>query len=441
MRSSLVLALALSLVLAAAISQPAQASLKAGASRRNVTFSELLGGAKVHDPLYARVLVLDDGNSRVAIICVDLIRPWFEEVREKLRSELGFTMVLVNCSHTHADGHRRHNPSWRKAVGEQIYAAAEEAYERRVPVTLHSSRSPVVIGHNRYGKAFTQDIVPWVNVLEARDKDGNRVAVLFEHPAHPVLTMDAPGGLSADFPAYAVARVEEQLGDGVVAMFANGCAGNTNAEPVFGVKSGWYENAAREGHKLGDAVLAGLQHSTEIQSETFTTRTKKIPLPLRVPTSEEWAEQMARLEEANPGDVAMLQSQLLLPKKVDSKFPPALEMEINAVMFGSEWCLITTGGEPFTEYELWIDAIAPFDSTMVFGYTNDVANPKEKHYSSYLLTDRALALSIKHPDQASRFCRDAHRMHDATTHENVCLPYAVGLEGVIKSGIKSLWKE
>ena len=137
----------------------------------------------------------------------------------------------------------------------------------------------------------------------------------------------------------------------------------------------------------------------------------------------------------------MLQSQLLLPKKVDPKNPPALEMEINAFMFGSEWCLVTTGGEPFTEYELWIDAVAPFERTMVFGYTNDVANPKEKHYSSYLLTDRALALSIKHPDQASRFCRDAHRMHYATTHEDVRLPYAVGLEGVIKSGIKSLWEE
>ena len=414
-------------------------ALKAGASRRDVSFSELLGGAKVHVPLYARVL--DDGKRRVAIICVDLIRPWFEEVREKIRTELGFSMVLVNCSHTHADGHRRHNPNWCKAVGEQIFAAAEEAFERRVPVTLHRGRSPVVIGHNRYGKAFTQEIVPWVNVLEARGKNGNKVAVLFEHPAHPVLTMDAPGGLSADFPGYAIARVEEQLGGGVVAMFANGCAGNTNAEPVYGVKSGWYENAGREGHKLGDAVLAAIRRSIEIKSKTFTTRTKKILLPLRVPTAQQWAQQMARLNEANPGDVAMLQSQLLLPKKVDPKNPPALEMEINAVMFDSEWCLVTTGGEPFTEYELWIDAVAPFERTMVFGYTNDVAKEKEKHYSSYLLTDRALALSIKHPHQASRFCRDAHRMHDATTHEDVRLPYAVGLEGVIKSGIKSLWEE
>ena len=224
-------------------------------------------------------------------------------------------------------------------------------------------------------------------------------------------------------------------------MFANGCAGNTNAEPVFGVKSGWYDNAQREGRKLGDAVLAALRSSTEIKTKEIKTRTKKLLLPLRVPTAEQWAEQMARLAQANPGDVAMLQSQLMLPKKVDPNNPPALEMEINAVMFGSEWCLVTTGGEPFTEYELWIDAVAPFDRTMVLGFTNDIAKPHEKHYSSYLLTDRALALSIKHPDQAAAHCRDAHRMHYATTHEDVRLPYAVGLEGVIKSGIKSLWEE
>ena len=415
-------------------------ALKAGASRQDVTATELLGNPKVHDPLMARVLVLDDGRNSVAIICLDMVRPWFPEVREKIRKRLDITQVLVNCSHTHQDARGGQNERWRKAVGQRIYAAVEEAHANRVPVTLHAGRAPVVVGKNRYGSAFTQEIVPWVNVLEARTEDGRKLAVLFEHPAHPVMTFTAPEGLTADFCGYAVARVQEELGEEVVAMFAQGCAGNTNAEPVgFSVKSGWYENARREGRKLGDAVLAAMQNSTKIKVDEITLRSKTLELPLRIPSDAELQRQLARLRKENPKDADAMQSRLRLPDDAQRGQPPGVRTEINAIMLGREWCLITMGGEPFTEYELWINAVAPFDHTMVFGFTNDVANPGEKHYTSYILTDKALALSIKRPDLASRACRDALRLHSATTHEGVRLPYAVGIERVIHEAIVSLW--
>ena len=43
-------------------------AMKAGVGKRDVTVPELLGNPIVHDPLFARVLVLDDGDSAVAII-------------------------------------------------------------------------------------------------------------------------------------------------------------------------------------------------------------------------------------------------------------------------------------------------------------------------------------------------------------------------------------
>ncbi|MFP6721859.1 MAG: hypothetical protein VCF25_16575 [Candidatus Poribacteria bacterium] len=55
---------------------------------------------------------------------------------------------------------------------------------------------------------------------------------------------------------------------------------------------------------------------------------------------------------------------------------PQMPMEINAVMLGSEWCLVAMAGEAFTEYELWINALAPFEQTMVFGFTNAVVGPR-----------------------------------------------------------------
>ena len=223
-------------------------------------------------------------------------------------------------------------------------------------------------------------------------------------------------------------------------MFAQGCGGNTNAEPVgFSVKSGWYENARREGRKLGDAVLAAMRKSTEIKADKFTARSKTIMLPLRVPSMEEWEDQVTRLKKERPDDQAAMSSLQRVKGIIERGEQPGLPNEINAVMFGSEWCLVTMAGEVFTEYELWVNAFAPFDHSMVFAFTNAVTDAREEHYASYILTDKALALSIRRPDLANRSCRDALRLHSPTTHEGVRLPYAVGIEVLIRQAIVSLW--
>ena len=88
--------------------------MRAGASKRDITFPELLGNPIVHDPLFARVLVLDDGTNSVAIVCVDMVWPSFPEIREKIKQQLGISLTLVNCNHTHSDARGEHNDIWRK---------------------------------------------------------------------------------------------------------------------------------------------------------------------------------------------------------------------------------------------------------------------------------------------------------------------------------------
>ena len=85
-----------------------------------------------------------------------------------------------------------HTDEWRKTVGESIYEMVEEAHANLVPASLHVGRTRVQIGHNRYGDAFTQEVVPWVNVLEARAADNRKIAVLFETAASPGYCHDAP---------------------------------------------------------------------------------------------------------------------------------------------------------------------------------------------------------------------------------------------------------
>jgi len=411
--------------------------MKAGVGERDVTVSELLGNPKVHDPLFARVLVLDDGDNAVAIICLDMVWPSFPNVREKIRKQLGIARTLVNCSHTHSDARGGHDNRWREAVGQMVYEMVEEAYADMSPVSLHAGRSPVQLGGNRYGKDFTQDVVPWVNVLEARTEDDKTLAVLFEHAAHPVMTLEC-GAITADYPGYAITRIREELGDEAVPMFAQGCGGTVNAEPVgFNVVSGWHENAEKAGRKLGDAVLVAVRESTKIKANNLTMRSKTVTLPLRVPSMVQWEEQVAKLKKDTPDDETAMQSLQLVKGIIERGEQPGLAYQINAVMLGSEWVLVTMPGDVFGEYELFVNANAPFDRDMTFGYTN--SREGEDEHEHYILTDRAIALSIRKPHRANRSCRDALRKIKASTHENVRLPYAVGIEALIHEAILSLW--
>ena len=108
---------------------------------------------------------------------------------------------------------------------------------------------------------------------------------------------------------------------------------------------------------------------------------------------------------------------------------PELRFDINVATFGSEWCLVTMPHEMFCEYELWVDENAPFDHTMVFAYTNG--------HVTYIGTDKDLALGENGGyESGSLPYTDFHALHSS-----LHVPLAVGIEGMIKGGIVSLWTE
>ena len=434
--------------------------MKAGASKRDITVPELLKNVNIHDPLFARVLVLDDGDKSVAIACLDMDRKFFPEVNEKVAKELGIEFMLVNCSHTHSwhGSWRRGGPEWRERVGALIYEAVEEAQANMVPVSLHTGRTRVQIGHNRYGDAFTQSVAPWVNVLEARGEDGKPVAVLFEHATHPVMTTGTEM-ISADFPAYAIKRINEELGDEVMAIFAQGCCGNINSEFV-GAWVEWgegdpFEGTEKSGRELGDAVLVAMHKSTEIEADKFALGSKNVMLPCQLPSMELWEETIRRIKtdisrENWPNDAAMMKRMEVLKGFMEQGKRPEVPIEINAVMLGSEWGLVTMSGEVFSEYELWVNAFAPFKHTMVFAYTNGFVSPTDNDYGShvdteyigYVPTDRALAMGIKTPIVAETACMEAGSFpgfFHGVGVDGAYTCFSVGIEDIVKDGIASLW--
>jgi hypothetical protein len=430
----------------------ATGGIKAGVSVKDITLAGVefrAGPPHVHDPLYARAIVLSDGENKVAIVGMDTCLPgapgWgyapgqekFRKstsgpFRERVRKALGIEHLLINASHTHSDGRGGRKPAWVARCQQLLFDAVKEADENcTAPVSLHAGRAAVKIGGNRYARGFTTAVVPWVNVLQARTKEGKTLALLFEHAAHPVLTING-GGLSADYPGHAITRIRKQLGPDAVPIFLQGCSGNINANPVgFTVKSGQHKNAENAGRKLGDAVLKAIRDSKPITADTLTIRSTTAMLPLRAPSKQQVAARVAEFRKDNP-DKPLSGKLADLHRMWESDQPPAQPFEINAVMLGREWLLVMMAGEVFADYELWLDKNAPFPHTMACSLTNA--------YLGYVGTDRGYALIAKKPSAAAgcRNCADP-RFRDSRSEMN--FPLAVGTEAAVKKAIESLWKK
>jgi hypothetical protein len=417
--------------------------MKAGFSKKDITPSvgtRLAGHTRystgVHDPLFAKALVIDDGENSVAFVYLDLVRADFafcDWIRTNISNRTGIKNVLVNISHTHSSPpaamrelEEKYDPiekKWLEKTKRMILNVVEEAYLELDPVSLHVGRAPVQVGFNRRladANGFVQmkinkdgPVVPWVNVLKVCDEDDYTIVVLFEHACHPVIVHSSSSLTSADFPGFAVKRIEENLKEGAIAIFAQGCGGNINGYPL----QGGFCKAEEAGTKLGDAVLKAMHESRKINVDKVNVKSKRIFLPIQEIPS--WWLRKENIENSK------FQSMIDM---INRGKLANLRFEINAVMLGSEWCLVALSHDIICEYELWIDDAAPFHSTMVLGYTNG--------NESYVATDNELKLGEKGGYEAGSLLAWGVK---AKLGGQVHPPLVIGSEGMIKENIKNLW--
>lgn len=225
-----------------------------------------------NDPLYAKALVLQAGETTIVIATVDAVaieeigrikRGYLEGVRAQLNAafKIDPSHVLINASHCHgrvcAD------------VEQRTVQAVTEAYEAMVPVRIgagtgHEDR----ISENRrlklkngkeadvrhaYSLPPDEEVVslgpidPEIGVLRLDRENGETLAVVYNFAVHPIVGVPS-GQNTADVAGFASQVIEDQLSDGAVALFIQGCTGDVN--PL------WYKdvNHPRGAEILGDRL-------------------------------------------------------------------------------------------------------------------------------------------------------------------------------------------
>ncbi len=280
-------------------------SLKAGTGKSHITAD----CGDVHDSLFVKALVLKSKKTNLAIITLDVVAigrigdvpdDYFDNIRRRLQGDFDINHLLVNASHNHYDGFLN--------GGEKIVANVEEKTIQAVAIALKNLESVKVgagsgfenrISMNRRiklndGSVYTirhanpnmpddqvigvGEIDPEIGILRIDRLDGTSKAIVYNFACHPY-TGVPDKGVTAEFPGFASKVIEENLGDGSMAFFLQGAAGDITEILYKNV------NDARScelfGQMLGESTLKGFREIETSKTNRFSVITKTIELPLR----------------------------------------------------------------------------------------------------------------------------------------------------------------
>ncbi len=258
------------------------AEFQAGAAKVDITpklwpvqmvgsFRERLAD-KAYDPLYARAIICDDGQTRLAIVIVDnclIGRNYLDRAKALAakQTKLRTDRILVAATHTHTappgkDRRTNRNDPQHRAYFQQLVEGIAEAITRAeknlapaemahgvalVPEEIFNRRwhmKPGGIAVNPFGSP--NDTVrmnpprnlidrpagptdPEVHFVSLRASDGRPIALLANYSLHYVGGLPA-GGVSADYFGVFSKLIEKALGKntGFVGLMSNGASGDIN---------------------------------------------------------------------------------------------------------------------------------------------------------------------------------------------------------------------
>lgn len=359
-------------------------------------FAAREGGARgVHDDLYARALVLEDGGARLALILCDLCEldaAFVARVRRRVEETAGIPQaaVIVAATHTHgapATVSLLSAPppaEWLDGVEHRAAIAAAEACRTLshggAAVGRGQERS---IGRNRRRPDGPVD--PAVTVLRF-DRTDIPPASLVHYACHP--TVLGPDNLlvSRDYPGFAVDAVE-RITDGWCA-FANGACGDVNVGHSAGrtalglpTPGRTFERAEALGLRLAVEAIRASRDARLIDGR-LGCRRRAVTVPVRtVAEPEARAQVAAQMRHVDSLAAAQVPGDALADARLELFYAemalewarrrpdPAEATEVQAAAIG-DVALVALPGEFFVESGQRLRDRSPFPVTAVIGYAN-----------------------------------------------------------------------
>lgn len=285
-------------------------TLKAGVANTDITPSvsmQMYGyenrncgpSAGIHDRLHAKALVLEYGDSSIAIVTLDLGSIASYKLHNEVRSKLKIPTLLLCAAHTHSapaflnsddDAPAPSGPGamYQAELEQKIFGAVEQASTTLFPARLSSGCGSIQLGYNRLqmggdGRAHVLyrnperipygPVDPEFDLLRVDDAEGNTRALLVHYAVHAVVMGKYNCLFSADYPGAMQAKLENDI-PGAQVMFVQGGAGDIN--PLLMGRSqdeaADFEICKKMGEILAAEVLKANKGMTAVEAGPIQSR-------------------------------------------------------------------------------------------------------------------------------------------------------------------------
>jgi hypothetical protein len=252
------------------------------------------GCVGVHDDLFAKTWVFDDGSGHFALTLLDLVSidlDMVEAVRKRVSeaTKLAPHEIHFVCTHTHS------GPAGLRRAADKVYLPQGDPelvniMERHLAGCVIAAWESLREGRLGFGQGRLTSMCtnrrdpngpmdPEVTVLRVEEADGRLAGVIVNYANHPT-TLNAENYLvTRDYPGFMCDAIAHVKGKGVQVGFAQGTAGDISAR--WTRRGTTFAEAERLGHMLaGEAlrVLETVETTTEARVRSFT---RKFEVPMR----------------------------------------------------------------------------------------------------------------------------------------------------------------
>ncbi len=327
----------------------------------------------VHDPLFAKAVVIDIGTEKLAIVGLDLGRSPTDammlRIREAIKDHSGVGLIMISGSHTHhgpvielLDEPGKGKGSFDDAVAysrdleAKLIAVIDAAAADVRDAKIGWAATPVALNRNRHSKLEPKPVDNELAVIRFDDLAGQPIAIVVNFAAHA--TMQPAGDLrfSADWPGQMMTAVEKQLKSNCVFMQA--AAGDMSVQPPADTRGIEAFGKAMSAHVCG----------------LFTTIKTSAPERPRLEHKEEVFEFKTRMPMSNPL-TAIVFSNAFFPELAAASMTEDLKHDLihprlTTILINRELALIGGSGEFFCQHAMRLKERSRAAETFFFGYCN-----------------------------------------------------------------------
>lgn len=402
--------------------------LLAGAARVDITppLGTFINGdfvthyaTHIHDPLYAKALVLQQGGMAIAVVIVDIClmtKEYIDEIKAGITEQTGipFQHILISSTHTHAAGSvapvflvSADLPYMNKLTG-LVRQAVLEAKQNLKPAKIGfgSVDVPEHVRCRRYfmkegfkpfnpvsglldkvktnpfgsGKYIIKSVAkpdPQVTFIVVKGVDDNWISLLANYSLHYVGDWKN-GTISADYFGEFSSHIQRKLnaGDDFVGMMSNGTSGDINIwdfENTATYPTGNFMKSRLIGHDIAEKVYGEIDHIQWESDPEILVQYEEMDVDVRKPDNDtlEKAKQLIASSDYEHlvVDEAGLTSIFAREQVLLAELPDQLLFPVQVLKIGS-LVIAAVAAEVFAETGLWLKASSPYKKYFTIGLAN-----------------------------------------------------------------------